>query len=87
MENMKKLNKIIIHNKNIDIHKTASNPIRGTRVKKLVLKRYPVLSFGLNVQCTVCTLYTLCIHVLDWLVEETECTVCTLYTVHSTYMF
>ena len=35
MENMKRPNNIIFHNKNIDIHKTAK-PIRETRVPKLV---------------------------------------------------
>ena len=37
MENMKKLNKVIVHNKNINIHKTPY-PIRETRV----------LSYGLR---------------------------------------
>ena len=43
MENMKILNKIIFHNKNIDIHKT--NLIRETRVVKLVFITILCLKF------------------------------------------
>ena len=44
MENMKKLNKVIVHNKNINIHKTPY-PIRETRVSKLVFITIPCLNF------------------------------------------
>ena len=44
MENVKKLNKKIFHNKNNDIHKTA-NPIRETRVPKLVFIKITCLKF------------------------------------------
>ena len=42
---MKKLNNMIFHNKNIDIYKTAYNPIRETRVLKLVFITIPCLKF------------------------------------------
>ena len=42
MENINKLNKIIIHNKNIDIHKTA---VRETQVLKLVFTTIPCFKF------------------------------------------
>ena len=45
IENINKLNKIISHNKNIDIRKTIPNPIRETRVLKLVLRTIPCLKF------------------------------------------
>ena len=45
IENIHKLNKIISHNKNIDIRKTIPNPIRETRVLKLVLRTIPCLKF------------------------------------------
>ena len=41
---MKKLNNIIFHNKNIDIYKLP-NPIRETRVLKLVFIRISCLKF------------------------------------------
>jgi len=55
MENMKKLNKIIFHNKNIDIEK-LSNPLRETRTPKLVFITITCLKFwafgvGKNTQC------------------------------------
>ena len=42
IENINKLNKIIVHNKNIVIHKTG---IRETRVLKLVFRTIPRLKF------------------------------------------
>ena len=44
MENMRKLNKIIFYNKNIDIQKLP-NPIRETRVSKPVFITIPCLKF------------------------------------------
>ena len=42
MENIKKLNNIIFHNKNIDIYKLP-DPIRETQVSKLVFITIPCL--------------------------------------------
>ena len=55
MENMKKIIKIIFHNKNIDIHKTP-NPIREIRVPKLFF--ITILSYDLF---TALGEYTICV--------------------------
>ena len=44
IEIINKLNKMIFHNKNIDIYKTAL-PLRETRVLKLVFRTIPCLKF------------------------------------------
>ena len=44
MENIKKLNSIIFHNKNVDIHKLPK-PIREIRVPKLGFITIPCLKF------------------------------------------
>ena len=51
MENMKKLNKIIFHNKNIDKCTKLPNPICETRVSKLVFITIPCLKFWAQANC------------------------------------